>query len=184
MERNTMMLIARPGRETDTLLSFLGAEPAWRVILRRPDDLRVGAVKEAFCIFLDPDERLIQRMLKTPSPFENGVLVLGSYTSELREKLSDAGIPVLGRPAALPLLREAIDLALASRSSIQRLTDENRRLQQELRNTRLISRAKFALMQYLGMSEAEAHHYIQKQAMETGVAKSVVAEEILSAYSI
>ena len=47
---------------------------------------------------------------------------------------------------------------------------------------RTIDRAKYLLMQYLGMSEAQAHRYIERQAMNLRVSKKVIAEHIRKTY--
>ena len=47
---------------------------------------------------------------------------------------------------------------------------------------RLVDRAKCALIQYLGMSEATAHRYIEKQAMDLRKTKVQIAEGILKTY--
>ena len=44
-----------------------------------------------------------------------------------------------------------------------------------------MNRAKWSLIQHRGMSETEAHHYLEKQAMERCVSKRVIIEEILEA---
>ncbi len=44
---------------------------------------------------------------------------------------------------------------------------------------RLINRAKWVLIEKQGMSEQDAHRYIEKQAMDRCVSKRIIAEEIL-----
>ena len=44
---------------------------------------------------------------------------------------------------------------------------------------RLVSRAKCLLIENRGMTEAEAHHYIEKEAMNSRRTREQVAEEIL-----
>ena len=46
----------------------------------------------------------------------------------------------------------------------------------------LIDRAKCVLIQVLGMTEPQAHRYIEKQAMDMRVSKRQVAEELLKTY--
>ena len=48
----------------------------------------------------------------------------------------------------------------------------------------MIDRAKCILIQYLNMTEAEAHRYIEKQAMDMRSTKRVIAEGILRTYEI
>ena len=44
---------------------------------------------------------------------------------------------------------------------------------------RLINRAKWALIEQRGMTEDEAHKYIERQAMDRRLNRRVIAEEIL-----
>lgn len=47
------------------------------------------------------------------------------------------------------------------------------------REVRLINRAKTALMEKRGLTEAEAHRFILKTAMDRCIKKTAVAEQIL-----
>ena len=60
--------------------------------------------------------------------------------------------------------------------------EENTELLRRMDALRSIDRAKCLLMQYLGMTEAQAHRYIEKQAMNLRVSKKVIAEHILKTY--
>lgn len=61
------------------------------------------------------------------------------------------------------------------------LQRENVRLNEKLEELRLVSRAKGALMRVLGMTEPQAHHYIEKQAMDLRATRREVARRILGA---
>jgi response regulator NasT len=47
---------------------------------------------------------------------------------------------------------------------------------------RLIGRAKCALIQYLDMTEAEAHRHIEKKAMDSQRPRRDIAVNIIKAY--
>ena len=47
---------------------------------------------------------------------------------------------------------------------------------------RLVSRAKCCLVEHEQMTEAEAHRYIEKQAMDTRRDRTEIAQEILENY--
>lgn len=70
----------------------------------------------------------------------------------------------------------------AARAKIAFLQKENGKLQKKIDDLALIARAKRVLEKTLGMSEAQAHRYIEKQAMDLRVPKSEVAGRILSTY--
>ncbi len=59
---------------------------------------------------------------------------------------------------------------------------ENIKLQNKIEEMRIVNRAKFSLMQYLGFDEAQAHRYIEKQAMDKRVTKYQIAMQIIKTY--
>lgn len=48
---------------------------------------------------------------------------------------------------------------------------------------RIVNRAKWILISEIKMDEADAHRYIEKQAMDRCVSKREVAESIIKTYS-
>jgi response regulator NasT len=59
---------------------------------------------------------------------------------------------------------------------------ENAKLQVKLDEIKMVNRAKCVLMQYLKLTEPQAHRYIEKQAMDTRETKLEVAKSILLRY--
>ena len=53
---------------------------------------------------------------------------------------------------------------------------------EKMEEIKLINRAKWALINSLGMTEADAHRYIEKQAMDRCVARREIAENIIQTY--
>ena len=78
-------------------------------------------------------------------------------------------------PQSLLLLRATLE-------RLNRAEDEKAELSAKIEELRIISRAKGVLIDQLRMSEAEAHRYIEKQAMDRCISRRAVAEKILSAY--
>ena len=62
------------------------------------------------------------------------------------------------------------------------MRDENVRLKESIGDLKLVDRAKCALIQYLNMTESDAHRFIEKQAMNKRLSKREIALQILSAY--
>lgn len=71
-------------------------------------------------------------------------------------------------------------LAMASRLRSMRV--QTNTLQRKLNDTRLVNRAKLLLMSHLKMSEAEAHRYIEKSAMDASSKRRDVAVRIIKTY--
>ena len=55
--------------------------------------------------------------------------------------------------------------------------------EQDERKQKVIRQAKQFLMQHQGMTEPEAHRFLQKQAMNLRVSKKSIAESIINYYS-
>ena len=71
---------------------------------------------------------------------------------------------------------------LACCARLRSLCTETASLKRKLDDTRIVTRAKLLLMSRLKMSEAEAHRYIEKTAMDTGSKRREVAESIIRTY--
>ncbi len=56
------------------------------------------------------------------------------------------------------------------------------RMQEKIAQVRLVSQAKCCLVEHEQMTEAEAHRYIEKQAMDTRRDRTEIAQEILDSY--
>jgi response regulator NasT len=54
----------------------------------------------------------------------------------------------------------------------------------KIADLKFIERAKFVLAEYLSLTEAEAHRYIQKNAMDRRVRQVEVAKDILKTYEV
>ncbi len=89
------------------------------------------------------------------------------------------GVLVLTKPLERTGFLRAARLALATHHRIDALERENRKLRTRLDDLRLISRAKCVLIECCGMTEPEAHAYIEKRAMDTRQTRRDVARELL-----
>ena len=80
------------------------------------------------------------------------------------------------------MFAQAMGLLLASQAKVERCRAENERLRQKLEELRIVSRAKCLLVEYLHLTEEEAHKYLERIAMEERKNRRSVAEEILREY--
>ena len=62
------------------------------------------------------------------------------------------------------------------------LEKKNRTLQEKMADIRTVNRAKWLLIENLGMTEKDAHYYIEKQAMDTRMSRREVAVGIIRTY--
>lgn len=101
---------------------------------------------------------------------------------ELCNKVEPYGVMTVAKPLSKPLFHQALRLAAAIQIKLGQLEKEKRRLQTKIDEVNTISRAKFILMEYLRMSEDQAHKYIERQAMDMRETKLRIAENILKTY--
>ena len=115
---------------------------------------------------------------------KNGVVVLAKreIADEVQKKIRFTGAFVLPRPFNKALLVQTIKLAEVAHIGMAKLEEENRQLSQQLSGMKIVNRAKSMLMQYLNLTEEQAHRHIQKQAMDLRKTQRAVAEDILKTY--
>ncbi len=113
-----------------------------------------------------------------------GVLLL--VKAEIQEavglKVEDYGILTLPRPVSRQMVFQSMKLLAATRQKIRALEERTSSLQSKMEEIRLVNRAKLLLIEHLKMSEPEAHHYIEKRAMDTCVKRRAIAENIIKTY--
>lgn len=109
---------------------------------------------------------------------------------------SSAAILLLTDDAALPRrciragvmtahpdeLAAVLPSLLATAERLRTLRDKTSSLQQRLDDSRIVARAKLLLISRLGMSEGDAHRYIEKTAMDSCLPRRGVAEGIIRTY--
>lgn len=96
--------------------------------------------------------------------------------------LRQSGVYILEKPCGKAAVSAAMYLAASTRQRLLSLAQENRRLNEKLCESRVMNRAKWVLIKCLSMSEAQAHHYIEKQAMNLRCSKREIAERIINTY--
>ena len=100
-------------------------------------------------------------------------LVKAAQAEQLLAPLNEQGVLLLSKPFTTPLFLQAMHMAAAG----------NHRLQDKIGQLRLVSRAKCCLVEHAHMTEAEAHRYLEKQAMDTRRDRAEVAQEVLEEYA-
>ena len=110
------------------------------------------------------------------------LIVKADLADLVSEKVEDDGIMVIQKPISKAMFFQAIKLIDTTKKRLLGLKNENIRLQQKIEEIRLVDRAKCALIQYLGMTEEQAHHHIERQAMDLRLPKHAIAREILKTY--
>ena len=103
---------------------------------------------------------------------------------KVREKVEVFGVYVVGKPLNRQVFFNAIQFIWATRKKMSALYEKQTSLQKQIEDIKIIDRAKCCLIEYLGMSEQQAHRHIEKQAMDMRRSKRAIGEDILKTYEM
>ena len=107
------------------------------------------------------------------------LLVKPEYYSDVSAQVTPLGVLALSKPTSPQLMLQCMELLCGTRERLRRMEQKSASIEDKMAEIRLVNRAKWALIENRGMTEQDAHRYIEKQAMDHCVSKRVVAEEIL-----
>ena len=98
--------------------------------------------------------------------------------ASVNDHLIEYGVMTLPKPLKLAELERMIRLSIALNDRLRKVHVKLRMLNEKMEEMKIVSRAKIVLVER-GMSEAEAHDYIIREAMNKGLTKKQVAEDIV-----
>lgn len=108
------------------------------------------------------------------------LLVKADLAEAVAMRVRDDGVLVVSKPVARPLFDQALGFSMAMRGRLLSLRADNTRLEKKLAELRVVDRAKCLLIERRGMTEEQAHHCIEKRAMDTRQTRLAVAQSIVS----
>jgi two-component system, response regulator PdtaR len=133
-----------------------------------------------------PDEPGIDLAMMVAQSTFAGVLLLvkADMADAVAQKVEDCGVLVVSKPVSKPLFEQTLRLSMIVRNRMQMLQNQNAILQKKIEEMRMVDRAKCALIQFMHVTEQQAHRLIEKQAMDTRQSKMQVAKDIIITYEI
>ena len=99
------------------------------------------------------------------------------------DKVSPYGVYTLPKPTSKQTVNQALDWMSSTRERLRNLEKKTVSLEDKMQEIRTVNRAKWLLIEHLKMTEADAHRYIEKQAMDRCVSRMEIAETIIKTYS-
>ena len=116
-----------------------------------------------------------------------GTVVLNIVKNDIHEmthdKVAEYGVFTLSKPTSKSTMEIALKWMISSKERLRQVEKKSSSLEDKMAEIRLVNRAKWLLIGELNMSEPDAHRYIEKQAMDNGVTKREIAENIIKTYS-
>lgn len=113
-----------------------------------------------------------------------GILLLckGDVYEQVAYRVEESGVLTLPKPASRQAIYTSVRLLLAVAAKLAKLEKKNKSLQEKMADIRVVNRAKWLLIEHLGMTERGAHYHIEKQAMDMRLSRREVAEHIIRTY--
>ncbi len=110
------------------------------------------------------------------------LFVRNDMYSAVYEKVSDFGVFTIRKPTPTIAINQALDWLKTTRERMRSMEHRNLSIQEKMEEIKIVNRAKWILISALGMSEADAHRYIEKQSMDRCVPRREIAETIIKTY--
>ena len=111
-----------------------------------------------------------------------GIFAANDTFEEIYAKESLQGVFVIPKPTSRMLVSQALSLMICARERLRNAEKKAVKAESKLDEIRIVNKAKWMLIDHEGFSEAEAHRYIEKSAMDAGITKRLVAQLIIDSY--
>lgn len=112
------------------------------------------------------------------------LFVRSEHYHDISARLTPLGVMTLSKPADAKFILETLLLLCGTIERMKRLTVKSVPFEEKMAEIRLINQSKMILMSEKGMTEAEAHRYIEKTAMDNCLTRRAVAQEIIKGNSL
>ncbi len=110
------------------------------------------------------------------------LLVTAEHFDEISYRVEAYGILTFTRVFEPFYFYNMMKVAIAVHYKVQTLSSQTIKLKTKMEEIHLINRAKLLLVEKAGMSEEEAHRYLEREAMDKGIKKTAVAEKVIGKY--
>lgn len=185
----SVLLVSASEKFNTTIMPLLPTTDYWPVnTAKSVGEAQRRLLEESYDIVLInaplPDDFGMQLAIDTCSNSGAGVLLLvkNEHFSEIDAKVVIHGVMTLSKPTNLQMIAQSLRVLCATRERLRQLEAKQVTVEEKIEEIRLVNRAKWMLIECLSMAEADAHRYIEKQAMDLRISKREVAENIIKTY--
>lgn len=186
--KNTILMVRGTAAEPACLSAFAAAQPDVQLqTVSGLDEARaaLGHLHPTLIVVQSdtPDAQELRRCAELAEGAEAVFLLLvrqEAYGAAWRF-LQKRGVCVMTWPMEQTILAQTLRNLLLLKKSMQAQTDQ---LRSQLQDLKRIQKAKGLLMRQLGMTEQDAHRWIEKAAMDRCVKKREIAETIIRMYAL
>lgn len=185
----SVLIVTASERFTDSIMPLLPMTDYWPV-------QTASSVAEARRWLADTEFDIV--LINTPLPDDFGMhlaidictgsgagvllLVKNDHYNDIYSKVVRYGVITLSKPTNRQMVAQNLRILCATRERIRQMQAKQATVEEKIKEIRLVNRAKWLLIECLNMTEAEAHRYIEKQAMDLRISRREAAENIIKTY--
>ena len=128
-----------------------------------------------------PDDNGIELSMDLAEKCNASVLLVvpKEIYDEVLNKVTDYGILSIAKPFPKGRLDQSVRFLIANQNRIGVLERKIRSAEEKMEEQRIVTKAKFLLVEQKHMTEDEAHRLIGKTAMDNGISRARAAERIM-----
>lgn len=185
----SVLLVSAGGKFNQTVSGLLPPTHFGPVrIVKSSDEARRTLVSTSYDMVLInaplPDDLGVQLAISICGRSDAGVLlfVKNEVFQEVYDKVTEHGVLTISKPTSTQLVLQSVRDLCALRERLRKMEEKHASIEEKMQEIRLANRAKWAVIQCLGMSEEAAHHYLEKQAMDHRISRREAAIRVLATY--
>ena len=184
-----VLLVSASEKMNTAILPMLPATDYWPVHI-------AGSVSEAQRKLLEcaydlvlinaplPDDLGMRLAISICGSSNAGVLLLvrSELYNDVYTKVVPHGVLTLSKPTSVQMIAQSLRMLCATRERLRQMEEKQTSVEKKIEEIRSVNRAKWLLIECLSMTEADAHRYIEKQAMDQRISKRQAAENVIKTY--
>ena len=185
----SVLIVTATDSFTEKIMPLLPVTDYWPVtVVRSIGEARRKISETAFDIVLInaplPDDFGMRLAVDICTGSGAGVLLLvrNDQFDDIYARVVSYGVLTLYKPTSMQMVSQNLRILCATRERMRQLEAKQATVEEKIEEIRLVNRAKWLLIECLGMTEPEAHHYIEKQSMDRRISKREVAETVIKTY--
>ena len=185
----SVLIVTASDNFTEKIMPLLPVTDYWPVTTAHSNsEARRRIVETAFDIVLInaplPDDFGMRLAIDICTGSGAGVLLMvrNDQFDDVYARVVGYGVLTLSRPTSMQMVAQNLRILCATRERMRRMEEKQTAVEEKIDEIRLVNRAKWLLIECLGMTEPEAHRYIEKQSMDRRVTKREVAQAVIKTY--
>ena len=185
----SVLIVTASDSFTEKIMPLLPVTDYWPVTTAHSNsEARRRIVETAFDIVLInaplPDDFGMRLAIDICTGSGAGVLLLvrNDQFDDIYARVVSYGVLTLSKPTGMQMVAQNLRILCATRERMRRMEEKQTAVEEKIDEIRLVNRAKWLLIECLGMTEPEAHRYIENQSMDRRVSKREVAQAVIKTY--